>query len=32
MTYAIIAYAAAVAIWIVWLLAVGARERSLRDD
>lgn len=32
MTYAIIAYAAAVAIWIVWILTVRARERSMKDD
>ena len=31
MTYAIIAYAATVAVWIVWALVTASRERSLRN-
>jgi hypothetical protein len=32
MTYAIIAYAVTVVIWIAWCLVTASRERSLRND
>jgi hypothetical protein len=32
MTYAIVAYAVTVVIWVVWVLVTASRERSLRND
>jgi hypothetical protein len=32
MTYALIAYALTVALWLLWTVTVVRRERALRDD